>query len=112
MAFVKRDDRISQRVRDSSKENKRKSKLFYVSCDYMEVNKENEVNKKNTGYQKQNSESLASVRSDQVSILVDQNASDKQRKKINRRSKLFYVSCEHVELGAQVFKPIFVIFVC
>ncbi|XP_047146364.1 uncharacterized protein LOC100203056 isoform X2 [Hydra vulgaris] len=104
MSVVKRENRVSERIKDSAKEGKRNSKLFYVSCDYLEVNT-NKITNENANSSTVDLDQLNNKftkSSDEVHILVDQDLIDKQRKKLNRRSKLFYVSCEHVEVGGQV----------
>ena len=70
----------------------RKSKLFYVSCDYVDVNND----EGQQGY-------VLNVHSEPLNIFVDQNAkkAERERKKQNRKSKLFYVSCEHFDVGGQ-----------
>ena len=73
----------------------RRSKLFYVSCDYIDVDFSGDGNKTG-GF-------VLNVQSDPLNIMINQNsaAAERERKKRNRKSKLFYVSCEHFDLSNQ-----------
>lgn len=56
----------------------------------------------NDDYFNDNSDLLfVNMQSDSLHIQVDQNstAATRQRKKNNRKSKIFYVNCEHIEMG-------------
>ena len=62
------------------------SKIFYATDDYFN----------------ENSDILfGNMHSDSLHIQVDQNstAAARKRKKNNRRSKIFYVNCEHINMG-------------
>ena len=87
---------VVNHITDSErKKRNRKSKLFYVSCDYLDVNDEN-TDSKQSGY-------VLNVHSDPLNIQVDNSTnSEKERKKRNRKSKLFYVSCEHFDFENEV----------
>lgn len=84
----------------SEKERKklnRRSKLFYVTCDYIDVNDPNEVADGNSG--NMTSGLVLNVQSEPLNMFVNQDAAAKARKKKNRKSKLFYVSYDQIDVG-------------
>ena len=81
-------------LRRNSKQNERKrlnrrSKLFYVSCDYIKVNSNEDGAKQHAG------------------IVLNVNAADQkssiEQKRKNRKSKLFYVSYDEINVGEVVY---------
>lgn len=82
---------VKRRENSERKRLNRKSKLFYVSCDYLDVN--NDDGSIKSGY-------VLNVHSDPLNINVDQNSEKavRERKKKNRKSKLFYVSYDHINV--------------
>ncbi|XP_057298791.1 uncharacterized protein LOC130629553 isoform X2 [Hydractinia symbiolongicarpus] len=82
---------VKRRENSERKKLNRKSKLFYVSCDYLDVN--NDDGSIQSGY-------VLNVHSDPLNINVDQNSEKavRERKKKNRKSKLFYVSYDHINV--------------
>ena len=124
--------RIIRRVKnpdpesDKQKKLNRRSKLFYVTCDYIEVNgkAENEsesgdststlstptnetVENAETGKSvdggSKKSGLIINVHSEPVNLFIDGNsdaAAARERKKRNRKSKLFYVSCDEINVNS------------
>jgi len=109
------DEEIQQRKRN------RRSKLFYVTCDYIEVNgSENGVDgtsgavpdgeKDSSGVVDvrggniKKSGLVINVQSEPMNLFVDGNsesgAAAIARKKRNRKSKLFYVSCDQINVNS------------
>ena len=107
---------------DRQKKLNRRSKLFYVTCDYIEVNTnqnesgdsaspphtptsedgQNIETDKNVDREKTKSGLIINVQSEPVNLFVDGNsdAAARERKKRNRKSKLFYVSCDEINVNS------------
>lgn len=109
------DEEIQQRKRN------RRSKLFYVTCDYIEVNgseggrddasavalddegsSPGVVDVRSGNIKK--SGLVINVQSEPVNLFVDGNSETTEaaraRKKRNRKSKLFYVSCDEINVNS------------